>query len=148
MSNFVEKRSKEAQSLVKFVELKPSYSRYIYLAYFYELTDHPKEAAATAEKAISLPITDLEDDMNNTECRGYSVGVYLLRAKEYPAVVKLCNALLPIKDNGDYAKAALIGLKSAAESSIAGSKPEFTPSEAVFGFNPYERMDVSALLSK
>jgi hypothetical protein len=137
-----------AQELVKFVEAKPSYSRYLYLAYSYQMTEKPKDAALAIEKAISFPIVDLDDDENNTECRGYSAGVYAFRSREYSTVVKLCNALLPIKENGNYAKAALRELKSAAEAAMAGSDPEFTPSEAVLGFNPYERIDVRALLSK
>ena len=59
----------------------------------------------------------------------YSAGVYALRSGNYSSVVKLCNALLPIKENGNYAKAALQDLKSAAESGIAGSRVDCTPSE-------------------
>ena len=63
-------------------------------------------------------------------------------------MVKLCNALLPIKENGDFAKAALRNLKSAADAALAGSHPKFTPSKDVLGFNPYEGMDIRASLSK
>ncbi len=137
-----------SRELVRFVEAKPSYSRYIYLAYFYQMTGKPRQAAQAIEKAISCPIVDLEDDQNNTECRGYSVGVYAYRSHEYSTVVKLCNALLPIKENGDYAKSALRDLKSAAESAMAGSDAPFSPSDAVLGFNPYEKIDINVLLSK
>jgi hypothetical protein len=72
--------------------------------------------------------------------------VYAFRSGEYSTVVKLCNALLPVKENGNYAKSALQDLKFAAESAIAGSNFEFTPSEAVLGFNPYERIDIGVLM--
>jgi hypothetical protein len=137
-----------AREFVKFVEAKPSYSRYIYLAYFYQVIDRPRETALAIEKAISFPIVDLDDDENNTECRGYSAGIYAFRSREYSTVVKLCNALLPIKENGNYAKSALQDLKFAAESAMAGSNSEFTPSQAVRAFNPYERMHVRGLFSK
>lgn len=134
--------------LIKFTERKPSYSRYVYLGYFYQLNGKPRDAAQAIGKAISFPIVDLDDDQNNTECRGYSAGVYAFRSGEYDAVIKLCDALLPIKENGDYAKSALLNLKSAAESASKGSRQDFTPSEAVIGFDPYESIDVQKLLSK
>jgi hypothetical protein len=142
------KYAEASRELVKFTESKASYSRYIYLAYFFQLVEKPQEAAQATEKAITFPIVDLDDDENNTECRGYSAGVYAFRSGNYPTVVKLCNALLPIKENGNYAKAALQDLKSAAESAIGGSRAEFTPSESILGFNPYERVDIQRVLSK
>jgi hypothetical protein len=140
--------SAAALEMVKYVEAKPSYSRYTYLAYFYELIDKPKEAAQAIQKAITFPIVDLDDDENNTECRGYTLGVYAFRNREYSTVIKLCDALLPIKENGDYAKAALRGLKSAAESEVAGMTASFTPSEDVLHFNVYERFDIGSLAGR
>ena len=74
------------------------------------------------------------------------MGVYAFRSGKYSTVVKLCDALLPVNENGGYAKSALRSLKSAAESALAGGSPEFSPSEELIGFNPYEKMDVHALL--
>lgn len=142
------KSSVATRELSEFTQSKPSYSRYLYLAYFYQLTGKPLEAAQAIQKAVSFPVVDLEDDENNTECRGYSAGVYAFRSGEYDTVIKLCDALLPIKENGNYAKPALLDLKSAAETAIKGSRVDFTPSEAVLRFDPYERIDVQKLLSK
>ena len=142
------KHLEAAIELTKFVESRPSYSRYIYLAYFYQLTDRPKESAQAIEKAIFFPIVDLDDDHTNTECRGYSAGVYAFRNREFPTVIKLCNALLPVKDNGGYAKGALRDLQSAAEAAMTGSNAQFTPSESVLAFDPYETVDIRALLSR
>lgn len=136
-----------SSNLVKFVESKPSYSRYTYLAYFYQVTQKPHETALAIQKAISFPVVDLNDDLNNTECRGYSLGVYLFKNGEYSTVIRLCDVLLPIKVNGDYAKAALSGLKGAAQTALNGRKPEFHCNESVLGFNPYEGFDVHALMS-
>lgn len=134
--------------LTSFTESKPSYSRYLYLAYFYQLNGKPQASAQAIRKAISFPIVELDDDLNNTECRGYSAGLYAFRSGEYDTVIKLCTALMPIKENGDYAKAALLDLKSAAESATKDSPPDFRPSEALIGFDPYEGMDVKKLYSK
>lgn len=130
-----------------FTEAHPGFSRYLYLAYFYQLTGKPHESAQAIEKAITFPIKDLDDDENNSECRGYTMGVYAFRNREFAAVVKLCDALLPVKENGGYAKSALRTLKSAAEAALAGNNPEFSPSEDVIGFNPYEKIDAQALLT-
>jgi len=134
-------------NLVKFVESQPSYSSFIYLAYFYQTTDKPDAAAKAVEKAVSYPIVDLKDDQNNTECRGYSAGVYLFQAGKYSTVVKLCDALLPVTINGNYAKAALSDLKSAANTALTGGSPAFKPSGEVLGFNPYENFNLTALMS-
>lgn len=142
------KYAEASRDLVKFTETKPSYSRYIYLAYFYQLTGKPRDAAQAIDKAIAFPIVDLGDDQNNTECRGYAAGVYAFRSGEFETVIKLCDALLAVKENGNYAKAALQDLKAAAESATRASRPDFAPSEAIIGFNPYERIDVQKLLSK
>jgi hypothetical protein len=134
-------------NLVRFVESHPSYSSYIYLAYFYQVTDKPDAAAKAVEKAISYPVVDLKDDQINTECRGYSAGVYLFQAGKYATVVKLCDVLLPVKINGNYAKAALSDLKSAANTALTGVTPAFKPSEAVLQFNPYENFNLTALVT-
>lgn len=134
-------------NLVKFVESQPSYSGYIYLAYFYQVTGKPDAAAKAVEKAVSYPIVDLKHDHNNTECRGYSAGVYLFQAGKYSTVVKLCDALLPVTINGNYAKAALSDLKSAANTALTGGSPAFKPSGDILGFNPYEDFNLTVLMS-
>jgi hypothetical protein len=140
--------SEASHELVKFVESRPGYSRYLYLSYFYQLNGKPKAAAQAIEKAISFPILDLEEDETNSECRGYAAGVYLYQNQEYSTVIKLCDALFPIRENGGYAKAALQSLRSAAESAAAGSNVEFAPSEAILRFDPYEKIDIKVLLGK
>jgi hypothetical protein len=132
---------------VNFVEAKPSYSRYIYLAYFYQLQEKPDEAAKAVEKAVTFPIIDLADDDQNTECRGYSIGVYLYEHGKYSSVIKLCDALLPVRINGNYAKIALEDLKASAQISISGGNPNFARSDSVLGFNVYENFDIRSILS-
>jgi hypothetical protein len=137
-----------SSNLVTYVEAKPSYSRYIYLAYFYQLTDKPDDAAKAVEKAVTFPITDLADDETNSECRGYSAGVYLYEHRKYSSVIKLCDSLLPISINGNYAKSALDNLKASAQASLSGTASTFVRSEEVLGFDAYENFDIRSILSR
>jgi tetratricopeptide (TPR) repeat protein len=130
----------------EFAAGKPSYSRYIYLAWFYQTMKRSDEAAAAVEKAVQYPIVDLDDDENNTECRGYSVGVFAYQSGKYGTVIKLCDVLLPIRENGDYAKSALTGLRKAAAAALNGKPENFRPDERILGFNPYRQMELDALL--
>jgi tetratricopeptide (TPR) repeat protein len=141
-------KSDAAQEFKKFTESNPSYSSYLYLAYFYHQTGKPRDAAAAIEKAITFPIVDRDDDEGNSEFRGYAAGVSAFRNGDYKTVIKLCDALLPIRENGLYAKPALRDLKSAAESAIAGSRVVFKPSDDLLKFNPYNGNDLQRLLSK
>ncbi|HVM48600.1 MAG TPA: hypothetical protein VMU04_11265 [Candidatus Acidoferrum sp.] len=129
------------------VNAKPSYSHYLCLCYYYQQMGRPEQAAEAIEKGIKCPIIDLEDDLTNTECRGYSAGVYAFRSGKYSTVIKLCDVLLPVRENGDYAKAALRALRSAAVSAQSGTVPPFEPSDQVLGFNPYDHVSLEGLRS-
>jgi hypothetical protein len=134
-----------ANEFAAWVGSNPSYSRYIYLAYYYEAMEKPDLAAVAIEKAITYSIIDLDDDDSNTECRGYWAGVYAFRSGKYGTVIKLCDALQPVQINGDYAKAALRDLRQAAVAAQSGTVPAFEPSQQVLKFNPYEHIGLEAL---
>lgn len=55
-------------------------------------------------------------------------------------------ALIPVQENGDYAKSDLLDLKVAAEQALEGATPNFAPSEGVRGFDPYERLEIGSSL--
>jgi hypothetical protein len=137
-----------AKELVDYVERRPSYSRYILLAWYYQALEKPDEAAVSMEKAIQHPILDLPGDQLNTEARGYSAAVYAYRSGKYQTVTKLCDALLPVRANGGYAKPALRSLRAAAQAAQAGRPESFQPDENVLGFNPYAGMDLNKLLGR
>jgi tetratricopeptide (TPR) repeat protein len=134
-----------AQELVRWADSNPSYSTYLYLAYFYQEMEKPDSAAEAVEKAVKYPIVDLDDDLANTECRGYSAGVYAFRTGKYATVIKLCDALLPVKENGGYAKAALASLRQAAVTAQSGPAPAFQPDDNILRFDPYEHVSLNAL---
>jgi hypothetical protein len=133
------------RKLEAWVESKPSYSRYLYLAYFYQAMEKPKEAAAAMEKATGYPIIDLEDDQSNTECRGYSAAMYAFKNQKYGTVVKLCDVLLPVKENGNYAKSALQSLRDAALAAQSGGATAFVPDPNVLLFNPYDKVPLDLI---
>jgi hypothetical protein len=54
--------------------------------------------------------------------------------------------LLPTKENGDYAKRALLDLKVAAEQAQAGQRPSFYAKGEIMGFKPYEDLNIENLL--
>jgi hypothetical protein len=139
------KEDQAAHEFASWVESNPSYSRYIYLAYYYEVMGKPDAAAQAMEKAVKYPIIDLDDDDSNTECRGYSAGVYAFRSGKYGTVIKLCDVLLPVQVNGNYAKGALRDLRQAAAEAQSGALPTFGPSQQVPTFNPYEYVSIEAL---
>jgi tetratricopeptide (TPR) repeat protein len=127
------------------VDSYPGYSRYLYLAYYYQKMDKPVRSAEAIEKAIRYPIVDMDDDVGNSEYRGYSAGVYAFSNGQYATVIKLCDALLPLKVNGDYAKPALSNLRQAAALAQSGKQPSFHPDENIHLFNPYAQMSLDAL---
>jgi hypothetical protein len=137
-----------AKELVGYVERKPSYSRYIILAWYYQALEKPDEAAVAMEKAIQFPIIDLSGDQLNTEARGYSAAVYAYRSGKYQTVTKLCDALLLVRANGDYAKPALRSLRAAAQAAQAGQPERFQPDENILGFDPYAGLDLNKLLGR
>ncbi|HEY1791120.1 MAG TPA: hypothetical protein VGJ73_23425, partial [Verrucomicrobiae bacterium] len=100
------------------------------------------------EKAVQFPIVDLDDDEGNTECRGYTVGVSAFRSGKYDTVIKLCDVLLPVRVNGDYAKAGLNALRSAADAGRNGKLGNFKPDGNILFFNPYENVNLDALLGQ
>jgi hypothetical protein len=130
-----------------FAASKPSYSTYLYLAYFYHVTGKTNEAASAVEKAISFPITEAWDDTLNSECRGYSLGVFLYQDGKFSSVIKLCDAVLPLAQKEEYAAPSLTVLKAAAQSALSGGNPDFRPNLDILAFNPYEGSDIQTLLS-
>jgi hypothetical protein len=137
-----------SKAFADFVNRKPSYSHFIYLAWFYQTVNHPDEAAAAIEKAVQYPVVDSEDDMMNSEASGYTVGFSAYQSGKYDAVIKLCDVLLPIRINDDFAKGGLNALRSAA-ANARSVKPEVLERDSdLLPMNPYEDMDMDKLIGK
>ncbi len=140
-------RYKQGQSgMLVFVESKPSFSSYLYLAYFYKTLGLHGEAANAVERAVTFPITNLDSDPNNARVRGYPLGVYLFENGHYSAVIKICDALLLVKD-GDFQAPELSALRANAEVALSGGKASFKPATAGRLFDPYEEFPLQRLLN-
>ncbi len=133
------------EAFSEYVRRQPSYSRYLWLAYLHQVLGRDADAAAVVEQAIRQPVIDLHDDMWNTEARGYAAGVHLLTTGHHATVVRLCDALLPVRENGDYAKPALQALRAAASDAAAGHPAPFQRSEQMVELDPYEYTDLEAI---
>jgi hypothetical protein len=71
--------------------------------------------------------------------------VYLFETGHHATVIRLCDVLLLVTENGDYAKPALRALRAAAVEAEAGRPVQFQPAEDMLPFNPYEYTDLPAL---
>ena len=75
-------------------------------------------------KATEYDANTTWGDGGNSEYRGYSAALYAFKNGEYDAAIKLCDKLLPVKINGDFAKRYLRDLKAASEKMAKGEKGE------------------------
>ena len=142
-----EKSDEEAeQFLAAWAKRTPNFFSYLDLAYYYQLREQPKKAAAAMVKATEYDANTAWGHGGNSEFRGYSAALYAFRSGEYEASIKLCDKLLPVKINGKYAKRALRDLKAAAEKLAKGEKADFTPEEGIGDFSLFDRDIVDKLL--
>jgi hypothetical protein len=85
----------------------------------------------------------------NAEYRGYTVAMDAFRSGEFAAARDLCDTLLPVTINGDFAKPALRALRDAAERGMKGEEPAVPAwSEEIPRFDPFEGIDIDRLLGR
>ncbi|HVM60310.1 MAG TPA: hypothetical protein VMV72_05520 [Verrucomicrobiae bacterium] len=135
--------------LLDWVRQQPSFFSYLDLAYYYQLQKQPKQAVAAMLKAMDY------NDCNgptghgcNAECRGYTAAMYAHQCGEDAVVVKLCDKLLGVTINGDYAKPGLRTLKSAAEKSQQGERVQVSWDERILPFDAFQDFDIEKLLGR
>jgi len=135
--------------LQDWVRKQPSFFNYLDLAYYYELRKQPKQAADTMLQAIDY------NDCNgptghgcNAECRGYTAAMYAYQSGAYDVVRKLCDKLLAVTINGDYAKPGLRALKDAAEKSQHGERIQIAWDEHILAFDAFQDFDIEKLLGQ
>jgi hypothetical protein len=132
-----------------FIEARPAFSRYLYLAYYYRMINKPKDAVAAIEKALEYPIIELKDDQSNSTYRGYWAASDAFQFGAYRTTIKLVDGLLGAPRGRDYARDDLMALRTAAQEAEAGRKTEVKPPESMPGpFNPYEYVRLKDLLSR
>ena len=130
------------------VNSKPNFFRYTDLAYYYQLSEEPKKAAEAMLKATQHNANTTWGHGGNSEFRGYTAAMYAFESGEYHAVVKLCEKLIPVTINGDYAKRGLRNLRAAANAALRGEPREVVWDDTIAPFDPFEEVDIQALLRR
>jgi tetratricopeptide (TPR) repeat protein len=119
---------------------------YLDLAYYYQLRKEPQKAAAAMVKATEYDANTDWGDGGNSEFRGYHAAFYACQAGQYQAAVKLCDKLLLVTVNGDYAKNEIRGLRNAAIMASQGKPISITLSANMLVFDPFDSIDLDKLL--
>jgi tetratricopeptide (TPR) repeat protein len=125
-----EKSDDEAERFLSaWAKKKPTFSRYLDLAYYFQLRGQPKRAAAAMMKATQYVADRDEGHLYNLRFRGYSAALYAFRTGEYQAATRICNKLLETDAYKQYATQALRDLRAAAETRAKGEQVDFTPAK-------------------
>jgi Flp pilus assembly protein TadD len=132
--------------IIQWVKKDENFFRYLDLAYFYHLTNRPRKAAEAIIKATAFDANTNWGERGNSEFRGYTAAMCAYRAGDYDATIRLCEHLLPVKINGNYAKAGLTDLKEAAQKAKQGQMADVKWSKNIGPFDAFEKMDIEKLL--
>lgn len=136
------------QQLAAWVKQNPNFFSYLDLAYFYQFKEQPQKAAAAMAEATRYTAETEWGHDGNSEYRGYAAAWYAYHRGQYAATLKMCNHLLPVKINGDYAKPALRALREAAQKRLAGKPASLKWHEDMSVFNPFDVVDINRLLQR
>jgi hypothetical protein len=148
----VDKNSlQEAEEIItRWVDRDRNYFRYMDLAYFFQLTGSPGKSAAAMRRSTEYDANTMWGHGGNSEYRGYTAAMYAYQSGEYETVVRLCDHLLEVTINGDYAKRGLRELKDAAVK--ARQRPDNAPkvkwADGINPFDPFENLDIEKLLQR
>jgi len=134
--------------ITQWVKKDENFFRYLDLAYFYHLTGRPREAAKAIVKSTDFNANTPWGEGGNSEFRGYTAAMCAYRAGNYEACSKLCNYLLPVKINRDYAKRGLRELKAASEKGMHGQVENIPWAREILPFDAFEGVDIAKLLAR
>lgn len=134
--------------IIDWVNKEPNFFRYLDLAYYYELTNQPAKAAAAAQEAIRFNANTEWGHGGNSEYRGYTAAMYLYESGRYTECEQLCEKLIGVTINGDYAKRGLGNLLQATKQAQRGEVKKIEWDDAVSRFDPFESLDLEKLLNR
>lgn len=141
---------KAEKTISQWVEKDKNFFRFMDLAYFHQLTGSAGKAADAMRQSTGYSGNTPWGHGGNAEHRGYTAAMFAYQTGEYDTVVQLCDHLLGVKINGDYAKAGLRELREAAVK--AKQSPDNTPpvklAEGIGPFDPFEEVDIERLLQR
>lgn len=129
-----------------YVERRPGFLRLLDLAYFHECLGQPGKAAAAVNRALAYDANVTVGHGGDSEYRGFHAALYLHRVGQHEASVALCDKLQAVWINGEYAKAGLRRLRSAAERGTRGEAVAMDWPSGIPPFDPFEDVDLPELL--
>lgn len=137
-----------SEFLSRWVKEKEDFFRYLDLAYFHHLLGNRDMSADAVLKAVNFPANDLWGEGGNSEFRGYTAAMCAYRTGHYDAAIRMCDHLLPVRINGNYAKRALRELKQAAQAAKTGRIADVPWDDAVLPFDPFANLDIAELFGR
>lgn len=133
--------------LLQWVKRNPNFFSYLDLAYYYQLQRQPVKAAQAMYKATSFNANTPWGHGGNAEFRGYSAAIYAAQSGQEGTAMELCDKLLKVTINGNYAKSALRKLHAVARQRVMYKRVQpvtFDPD--MLPFEPFEHIDLKRLL--
>jgi tetratricopeptide (TPR) repeat protein len=135
-------------AMVQWVNGHEDFFSYLNLAYFYHLTNRPREAAAAIIKSMDFDANASRGSAEDSKWRGYTAAMCAYRAGDYQASLQLCDYLRAMAMGEDYAKQGLRNLKAASENALKGQVESVPWDDKIVPFDPYERLDIEKLLGR
>lgn len=141
-------RAEAEKLIVEWVNKSPNFFRYLDLAYFYQLTNQPKQAAGAVKAAIEYDANTRWGHGGNSEYRGYTAAMYLYESGNYAECEQLCEKLLGVTVNGTYARRGLTQLLQSTRNAGAGQLETVSWDDAILPFDAFATVDVDKLLGR
>lgn len=136
--------------MLQWVGNRKNFFRYMDLAYFYQLLGNAGKAAEAMRQSTQYTGNVPWGHGGNAEHRGWTAAMFAYEAGEYATVVQLCDHLLKVKINGDYAKPRLREMRMAAikAEQAPGEAPPLKWADGLRPFDPFEDIDIEKLLQR
>lgn len=148
LDDSLDQKTQAEQLIVDWVNKDSNYFRYLDLAYFYELTGQPGKASESIKKAIGFDANTEWGHGGNSEYRGYTAAMYAYQSGNYATCEGLCEKLLRVTINGNYAKRGLNDLLQSSQRAQRGEAPIVKWDEAILPFDAFDAIDVEKLLGR
>ena len=136
------------QFIVDWVNKNPNYFRFLDLAYFYQLTNEPIKASTAVKDAIAFDANTEWGHGGNSEYRGYTAAMYAYESGHYAECGELCEKLIGVTINGNYAKRGLSNLLLSAKRAKDGETSIVKWDDAILPFDAFDTIDVEKLLDR
>lgn len=132
----------------EYVRRRPDFIRHLDLAYFHELQQQPVQATEAVRRAMVCDANIPAGRGGDSEFRGHHAAMYLYRVGQFEVAGAMCEKLLSVWMNGEYAKPSLRKLRTAAERATRGEVMPVNWPAGIPPFYPFEDINLSNLLGR